>query len=269
MSDVVKEATTAIGVERHGEVTWLRLQRPAAMNAISTELLDELNAALDGIEAGGDARVVVLTGSGRAFCAGADLKALVASDGSVAPGDVVEFVGYAGRTIERLAALPVPVIVGVNGLALAGGLELILACDIVVASSSARIGDAHANFGLVPGAGGSVRLPRAIGVQNAKYLALTGAAFEPSSPIISGLVSEIVDPDDLERRLGEIATALGAKSPLGLSRMKSLINNAGDLSTADALAAEQSALKDQCRSEDFAEGISAFGAKRIPVYPGR
>ncbi|MCW2784767.1 MAG: Enoyl-CoA hydratase/isomerase [Marmoricola sp.] len=267
MTDTLTDS--AVAVERRGAVTWLRLQRPHAMNSISHVMLDELNLALKAIENDPETRAVVLTGSGRAFCAGADLKALVAADGTIAPELVVDFVGYAGRTIERLAALSMPVIAGVNGLALAGGLELILACDFVIASSSARIGDAHANFGLVPGAGASVRLPRAIGVPNAKYLALTGAAFEPTSAVLSGLVSEVVEPDALEARLTELADSLTSKSPLGLRRMKHLINNAGDLSTADALAAEQAALQDQCRSEDFTEGIAAFGAKRIPVYPGR
>ena len=176
------------------------------MNAISPGLLDELNVALDEIESDESVRVVVLTGTGRAFCAGADLKAIANAAGEVDPSQVVEFVSYAGRTIERLAALAQPVIAGVNGLALAGGLELLLASDIVVASSAARIGDAHANYGLIPGAGGSVRLARVVGAHMAKYLAFTGDHFPPSSPVLAGLVSEIVDPEELETRLTELAT---------------------------------------------------------------
>jgi enoyl-CoA hydratase len=252
-----------------GSAVWLRLQRPAAMNAISTELLDELNLALDEIESDQSVRVVVLTGTGRAFCAGADLKALANAAGEVDPCKVVEFVGYAGRTIERLAAVGQPVIAGVNGLALAGGLELLLASDIVVASSAARIGDAHANYGLIPGAGGSVRLARVVGTHMAKYLAFTGDHFPPSSPVLAGLVSEIVEPEQLDTRLSELASALADKSPLGLRRMKRLINDAPDQCLGDALAAEQQALGEQCRSADFAEGIAAFAARRTPVYPGR
>ena len=259
----------ALAKNREGAAVWLRLQRPAAMNAISTDLLDELNLALDEIEADESVRVVVLTGTGRAFCAGADLKALANAAGEVDPSRVVEFVTYAGRTIERLASLGQPVIAGVNGLALAGGLELLLASDIVVASSAARIGDAHANYGLIPGAGGSVRLARAVGTQMAKYLAMTGGHFPPSSPVLSGLVSEIVDPAQLETRLAELAAELAGKSPLGLRRMKRLINDAPDRSLRDALAAELQALGEQCRSDDFAEGIAAFGARRTPVYKGR
>jgi enoyl-CoA hydratase len=254
---------------REGAAVWLRLQRPAAMNAIGTDLLDELNLALEAIEADESVRVVVLTGTGRAFCAGADLKALANAAGEVDPRQVVEFVAYASRTIERLAALAQPVIAGVNGLALAGGLELLLASDIVVASSAARIGDAHSNYGLIPGGGGSVRLARVVGTHMAKYLAFTGSHFPASSPVLAGLVSEIVDPEELESRLSELVTTLADKSPLGLRRMKRLINDAPDQSLRDALAAEQQALAEQCRSEDFAEGIAAFAARRAPVYPGR
>jgi len=260
---------TALGLHRDGSTAWIRLQRPEAMNAISTALLDELNLSLDDIEADESVRVVVLTGTGRAFCAGADLKALANDTGAIDPDRVVEFVGYAGRTIERIAALAQPVIAGVNGLALAGGLELLLASDIVVASTAARIGDAHANYGLVPGAGGSVRLARVVGTQMAKYLALTGAHFPPSAPVLAGLVSEIVEPGELDSRLSELAGTLAAKSPLGLARMKRLINDASDLSLPDALAAEQRALLEQCRSADFTEGIAAFAERRTPSYTGR
>jgi enoyl-CoA hydratase len=262
-------APSSLAIHREDSTVWIRLNRPAAMNAISTALLDELNVGLDGIEADDSVRVVVLTGTGRAFSAGADLKALADDAGAIDPDRVVAFVGYAGRTIERLAALAQPVIAGVNGLALAGGLELLLASDIVVASTAARVGDAHSNYGLLPGAGGSIRLARVLGTQRAKYLTLTGAHFPPSAPELAGLVSEIVEPDDLDSRLSELAASLAAKSPLGLARMKHLINDAPDLTRQDALAAEQQALGEQCRSADFAEGIAAFAERRTPSYPGR
>ena len=265
------ETTLLPALTKHsaGHTVWLRLQRPAAMNAISPGMLKELNLALDEIESDESVRVVVLTGTGRAFCAGADLKAIANAAGEVDPSQVVEFVAYAGRTIERLAALAQPVIAGVNGLALAGGLELLLASDIVVASSAARIGDAHANYGLIPGAGGSVRLSRVVGPHMAKYLAFTGDHFPPSSPVLAGLVSEIVEPDELEARLAELAASLADKSPLGLRRMKHLINNAPDQSLRSALATEHEALAEQCASADFAEGIAAFAARRTPIYQGR
>src|SRR5664279_1858597 len=115
----VQQDLPALATQRRGATVWLRLQRPAVMNAISTELLDELNLALDQVAADATVRVVVVTGTGRAFCAGAELKALATDTGALDPARVVEFVGYAGRTIERLAALDQPVIAVVNGLALA------------------------------------------------------------------------------------------------------------------------------------------------------
>jgi enoyl-CoA hydratase len=239
------------------------------MNAISTEVLDQLNDALGQIESDSSVRVVVLTGAGRAFCAGADLSALANATGGLDPAAVLDFVAYAGRTIERLATLPQPVIAGVNGLALAGGLELLLASDIVISASNAMIGDAHANFGLIPGAGGSVRLARVLGPQLAKYLMLTGESFLPSSPVLAGLISEIVEPADLEARLSELAATLSSKSPVGLRRMKQLVNEGPDLQLDDALAAEQEALGAQCLSQDFAEGLRAFAEKRTPSYLGR
>jgi enoyl-CoA hydratase/carnithine racemase len=256
----------ALVLERHGAAAWIRLNRPKAMNALSRDVLDLLNRALDEIAADPEIRVVVLTGSGPAFCAGADLRGLSGPSGELDPDDVVDFVAYASRTVERLPALSRPVICGVNGLALAGGLELLLAADLVIASSSARIGDAHANYGLLPGAGGSVRLPRVLGTHRAKYLAFTGDFFPPSSPVLAGLVQEIVEPDALEARLHELAEHLAVRSPRGLAAMKRLIDAATDISLADALAAEQQACREHFRSADFREGLAAFAEKRPPRY---
>jgi enoyl-CoA hydratase/carnithine racemase len=256
----------ALVLERHGAAAWIRLNRPKAMNALSRAVLDLLNRALDEIAADPAIRVVVLTGSGSAFCAGADLRGLGGPTGEIDPDDVADFVAYASRTIERLPALNRPVICGVNGLALAGGLEILLAADLVIASSSARIGDAHANYGLLPGAGGSVRLPRVLGTHRAKYLAFTGDFFPPSSPVLAGLIQEIVEPDALEARLHELAEHLALRSPRGLAAMKRLIDAAADISLADALSAEQQACREHFRSADFREGLAAFAEKRPPRY---
>jgi enoyl-CoA hydratase/carnithine racemase len=206
----------AVSLDRRGSAAWITLQRPQLMNALSRDLLDQLNRAIDEIEGDQTVRVVVLTGSGKAFCAGADLRGLTSPSGVIEPSDVSDFVAYASRTIEQLPALRQPVICGINGLALAGGLELVLASDVVIASSSARIGDAHSNYGLLPGAGASVRLTRALGAHRAKYLAFTCDFFEPGSPVLNGLVNEIVEPDALDARLQELADQLAAKSPRGL-----------------------------------------------------
>ena len=230
----------------------VRLQRPAAMNAISTDLLDELNLALDEIEADESVRVVVLTGTGRAFCAGADLKALANAAGEVDPSQVVEFVSYAARTIERLAALAQPVIAGVNGLALAGGLE----CCSRATSSWLRRQRASAmrmRTTDIPGAGGSVRLARVVGTQMAKYLAFTGGHFPASSPVLAGLVSEIVDPGARDPAI-RTRHHLGRQEPAGAPS-----NEAPDQRRTRSVPSRCTRRRtagpcEQCRSEDFAEG---------------
>jgi enoyl-CoA hydratase len=256
----------ALLLERHGAAAWITLNRPKAMNALNRGVLDQLNRALDEITADPAIRVVVLTGTGKAFCAGADLREVAGPTGELAPADVAEFVAYASRTIDRLAALRQPVICGVNGLALAGGLELVLATDVVIASTEARLGDAHSNYGLIPGAGGSARLPRVLGPHRAKYLAFTGDFFPPSAPVLAGLVQEIVEPEALHPRLHELADRFATKSPAGLAAMKRLIDASADLSLADAIAAEQQACREHFQTPDFREGLTAFAEKRAPRY---
>ena len=148
------------------------LNRPEQMNAISPDLLEDLDRVCAAVEGDATIRVLTLTASGRAFCAGADLKAVK----ELSP-DRVKGTGFMRRwhgVFDRIEALPVPVIAGVHGLALAGGLELLLVADLVIADEAARIGDQHANFGLVAGGGGSHRLPRLVGARRAKELMLLG-----------------------------------------------------------------------------------------------
>jgi len=155
-----------------GGVARITLHRPDRLNAISPELLRDLDRACAAVEGDAGARVVTLTATGRAFCAGADLRAV--RELSPDPERWGAFMRLWHRVFDRIEALPVPVIAGVHGLALAGGLELVLVADLVVADEAARLGDQHANFGLVAGGGGSQRLPRLIGARRAKELMLLG-----------------------------------------------------------------------------------------------
>ncbi|TXH40894.1 MAG: enoyl-CoA hydratase/isomerase family protein, partial [Burkholderiaceae bacterium] len=150
---------------------WIRLNRPEAMNSLTPQLLAGLSAALDEAQARDEVKAIGLTGAGRAFCAGADLK-FVRAD-VTGPEAAAAFLQRVLATMNRIAAFPKPVIAALNGLALAGGLELVLCCDLVIAARSAKLGDAHANYGLLPGGGASVRLPRLIGAARAKYLMFT------------------------------------------------------------------------------------------------
>jgi enoyl-CoA hydratase len=253
---------------KKGPVLWLTLNRPEAMNSLTQEMVNDLDAALDAIGPGGDVRTIVVAGNGQAFCAGADLKAARDRAGEDNPNSAAEFVAKVSRLIDKLEVTPVPVIVAVNGLALAGGLEIVLAADLVLASKSSRFGDAHANFGMLPGAGASIRLPRKIGLNRAKYLAFTGE-FLPAAMLADwGLVNEIVPDDELHIRAQQLAQEVSEKSPLALSRMKELMNNALEQSQNAALKAEATMSQLHSYSFDHKEGLAAFAEKRKPLFRG-
>jgi len=250
--------------EVRGGAAWITLNRPEALNAISPAMIRELGQALDRAQDEPGLRAVVLGARGRAFCAGADLKAL-----KEAGEDNARFLDDVLAIMNRLERFRLPVIAAVNGMALAGGLELLLCCDLVVAAQSAKIGDAHANYGLLPGGGGSVRLPRKIGPTRAKYLMFTGEFVPAADLVAAGLVNEVVPDGELgaavERLVGKIAT----KSPLGLRRMKALVDEGMDQPSEVALRAEILVGELHARSFDMQEGLAAFDAKRRPRFEGR
>lgn len=262
-------AEPAVLLNRDGAVAWLRLNRPDALNALNRDVFAALDGHLTTIERDPDIRVVVVTGNGRAFCAGADLKAISNPDGSIDIPRFPSFIREIQAVIERLAALPKPVIAAVNGITAAGGLELMMACDVVVASEDARVGDAHANYGLVPGAGGSVRLPRILGPKAAKLLLFTGVMVPAAELVASGLVNEVVPAAGLEQRVKELAGVIASKSPLSLAHMKRLVDDGLEQPIPGALRAEALALEVHMHSDDIREGLSAFREKRTPNYSGR
>lgn len=250
--------------ERHGAVGWLTLDRPAAMNSLSCDLMRGLEAQLRLWRDDFNVRVVVLTGSGRAFCAGADLKEVSAPATAGEP----DFIDVAAAFFGTLRNFPKPVIAAVNGLAVAGGLELVLACDLVVAAESARLGDAHANFGVFPGAGGAAVLPRKLPVNVARYLLFTGRTFTAAQMAQHGLVNEVVPDGDLPDRAQALAEELAARSPLVLARMKRVAAAAADKALDDALHHELLEFRNHQRSYDMQEGLRAFLDKRQPVFKG-
>jgi len=258
----------SVYTEVRGNAMWITLNRPAAMNSITPQIVEGINRALDQVEAEDGPRVVVLTGTGRAFCAGADLK-FVRQTASGDEGAVAQFLESVLTVMERLEKCPRPVIAAVNGLALAGGLELVLCCDLVVAARTARIGDAHANYGLLPGGGSSVRLPRKIGVTAAKYLLYTGDFVPAESLVAAGLVNQVVDDTKLHAAVDELVEKLASKSPLVLRRMKALIDDGIEQPQATALRLELLASEVHAHSHDMREGLAAFEEKRKPEFTGR
>nr|WP_281288122.1 enoyl-CoA hydratase/isomerase family protein [Bacillus rubiinfantis] len=199
--------------------------------------------------------------------AGADLKELL-SDLERKPDGQKGLLDYAGGIFETLNSLTKPLIAALNGITAAGGLELAMTADIVIASEKAKIGDAHANFGVLPGGGGAVRLPRKIGMNRAKYLLFTGEFVTAQEMKEYGLVHEVTSAEDLESVAQEIADKISAKSPLVLREIKRLASDGQKQPLEIALRQELLALKNHTRSHDFQEGLSAFAEKRTPNFKG-
>jgi enoyl-CoA hydratase/carnithine racemase len=253
---------------QQGTTAWLTLNRPQAMNSISLSMIEHMEKLLPQIAADDSVRVVVVTGAGSAFCAGADLKEVLASK-DLPPGEPDMLDRVCDEVMNPLRDFPKPVIAALNGITMAGGLELAMCCDIVLASEDARIGDAHANFGVYPGAGGAAVLPRLIPHNVAKYLLFTGKTLSAQEMKDYGLVNEVVPPSQLEQAATELAELIATKSPIALRRMKEVANASLDKSRDAALEHEQVMMRRHERSFDMAEGLRAFSEKRNPTFKGR
>lgn len=256
-----------IGVETLGDIMRVTLHRPDAMNALTPSMLHGLDHAAATMEKRQNLRVLIITGAGRAFCAGADLKAFDDAQ-NVSPGEP-DFLDRASALFARIAALPCPVIASLNGITMAGGLELALSADLLIAADSARIGDGHANYGVYPGGGGAAVLPRVIPLHSALYLLYTGRTFTATQMHALGLVCEVHPADQLAGATLDLARHIAQRSPAGLRRMKAVARASGDKARADALLHEQVMLREHLRSHDMAEGLQAFAEKRAPRFTGR
>jgi enoyl-CoA hydratase len=252
-------------VERREAAGWLTLNRTSNLNSLNWELLKSLDAGLTELLADQSVRTIVFTGAGRAFCAGADLKFIEALPEQDRNEATAAFLLAATTLISRIAASPKPTIAAVNGVAVGGGLELLLACDFIIAANGVLIGDGHANYGLLPGAGSSIRLPRRIGIGRAKQLLFTGELLPAERMAEFGLVNEVVEPDELHAR----AEAIARKSPVGLARMKQIVEQAFDMSESAGLALEQALSNLHTTSFDRNEGLAAFRERRQPNFVGR
>ncbi|HEX6078689.1 MAG TPA: enoyl-CoA hydratase-related protein [Methylomirabilota bacterium] len=240
------------------------LNRPAQLNAISPELLADLDRVCEAIEGDRAVRAATLTAAGRAFCAGADLRAVQATVGD--PERWAAFMALWHRVFDRIEALPVPVVAGVHGLALAGGLELVLVADLVVMDETARLGDQHANFGLIAGGGGSQRLPRLIGARRAKELMLLGGWVDAAQALHWGLVNRVAPAGQVAAAVEALARELAAKSAAASRTAKRLVDEGLDLTLAEGLALERRLAGEHMRGADAAEGLRAFAEKRAPVF---
>lgn len=254
-------------VRHDGATSWIYLNRPDAMNAMTMRTVRELRHAFDALGVRPQTRVVVLSGVGRAFCAGADLKSELPASGA-APAGAPSFLEEATAMEKALTGITKPVIAAVNGICCAGGLELALMCDFIVASEAARIGDAHANYGAMPGGGTTARLARVVGPNLAKYIFFTGKLLPAALLHQAGMVPLVLPAAELESGVQALAEGIAAKSPLGLRHMKALIDGAFDHPLASAVRLEKLVSTLYMQSHDAQEGGRAFAEKRQPHFEG-
>lgn len=245
-------------------VATLTLNRPERYNALGGRIVGELGAALDEIEGSGEARVLILTGAGeKAFCSGVDLKERAGMDADEKWAHNRALNAF----VERLARLQVPTIAALNGLAFGGGLEMTLACDFRIAARGARFALPEVGIGIVPGAGGTQRLPRLVGPTRAKELILTARRISDEAALSMGLVSNIVPFGSLAEEARALAAEIAANSPLALAYAKAAVDLASETPIEQGLRYETAAIRATLASEDYGIGLAAFARKEEPQFP--
>lgn len=256
-----------VRLERQGPLAWVTLDRPEVMNALSFPTLGRLGEIVAELAEDRDVRAVLITGSGeKAFCAGADLKERVDFDEQ----QTRAFVARIGDTFSAVAALPQPTIAVINGVAYGGGLELALACDLRIAASHAKMGLTETSLAIIPGAGGTQRLPALVGVARAKELILTAARIDASRAEQIGLVNAVAPSDGLRAAAESMADAIAACGPLAVRAAKEaidLINTSGDL-PSNLVRERALYLERVLPSRDRLEALAAFREKRKPDFKG-
>ncbi len=251
-------------IERRGRVGVATLNRPGQLNALNDALMDALGAALLSFDADDDVGAIVITGSAKAFAAGADVAAMV--DWTYA--DVVhsEFITRNWETIRRVRK---PVIAAVAGFAMGGGCELALACDIIIAAQSARFALPEIKLAMLPGAGGTQRLPRAVGKAKAMDMCLSARMLDAAEADRCGLVSRVVPDDQLQASALELAATIAGYSAPALIAIKESVNRAYESSLAEGITFERRQMHARFASSDAHEGMRAFLDKRKPVFTHR
>ncbi|HEY9236426.1 MULTISPECIES: enoyl-CoA hydratase [Phenylobacterium] len=250
-------------VETRDGVSLIRLNRPEALNALNSQLLGELSGALDAAEVDEAVRCVVITGSERAFAAGADIKEM--STKTYAQMFAEDFFGASARRIEQFRK---PIIAAVAGYALGGGCELAMLCDFIIAAETAKFGQPEINLGVTPGIGGTQRLTRFVGKSKAMEMILTGRMMDAAEAERAGLVSRVVPADQLIGEAMAAAAKIAGQSPLAVMMNKELVEAAYETTLATGVAMERRMFHSLFAFDDQKEGMAAFIEKRKPAFKG-
>ncbi len=256
-------AFETILVESIERVGLIRLNRPKVLNALNGTLLKELALALETFDADDDIGALVVTGNEKAFAAGADIREMAeASAVEMLKSDFIP-------TFDRIRGIKKPVIAAVSGWALGGGSELALSCDMIIASETAKFGQPEINIGVIPGAGGTQRLAKAVGKALAMEMVLNNRTLNASEALAHGIVNRVVPVGNLLHEALALAAEIAARAPLAVQFGKEAVNQAFESSLSEGLAAERRAFNFLFASEDQKEGMAAFVDKREPQWKGR
>ena len=244
--------------EKKSGIAYITVNRPKALNALNSALLDELYFAFDDAAKDDEVNAVILTGEGKAFVAGADISEM--NNLTAIEGKAMMAKGHA--VMNNIESLGKPVIAAVNGFALGGGCELAMACDIRIASENAKFGQPEVNLGIIPGFGGTQRLPRLVGKGMGKYLIMTGEMISAEEAKIIGLVEKVVPADELISTAEKVAQTIMGKAPIAIAAAKSVIDTGYSLDILTASRLEIEAVAAPFASDDRKEGMTAFLEKR-------
>ncbi|WP_307324371.1 enoyl-CoA hydratase [Evansella vedderi] len=248
-----------------GHIAYLTLKRKGSANALSQALLDEMMTVFQQWKFDPSIRTIIITGDGdNVFCAGADLK----ERRDMNETQVRQAVNKIRQTIQMVEDMPIPVIAAINGSAIGGGLELALACDLRLASDQAKFALTETTLAIIPGAGGTQRLPRAIGTQRAKEMIYTGKRITAETAESWGLILKVVSQDSLLEEATKLANEIGQNGPIAIKQAKFAINQGIEVDLKTGLSIEEKAYELTIPTKDRKEGLTAFKEKRSPVYTG-
>lgn len=251
-------------VEEH--IAIITLNRPGAANAMSKSLLNELNEIIVKVNYNPSIYCTIITGVGeKSFCAGADLK----ERKGMSENEVIDAVRYIGESVSAVEKMPMPVIAALNGVAFGGGLELALACDLRIAAMRAKLGLTEASLAIIPGAGGTQRLPRLIGLGQAKRLIYTAKPVQANDALSIGLVEQVVESDQLMSEALKLAKIIACNGPIAVRQAKIAINKGMQADLHTGLTVEHLCYKETISTADRLEGLTAFKEKRKPEYKGK